>query len=224
MAYPDPSTFRSPERGSAWLRVGAMVAATQGYTFVVQLQSNLRAALAAGLSGSNYANGVRASDLALDGDWGPLTNRALYAWAQARGAGPPDLATIRNVEAGAQVDPRSLQWAAAVVLGETVDAIEIPPGTAAPGYRVPAPPDNPADRVVITFSPAGHEPAPDPITAPGQPLDAPDAGPEGWAPAASGGGISGGAIAAGVGVLVAGAAAAYAASPSANPSRRKGRR
>lgn len=223
MAYPDAPTFRSPDRGSAWLRDGDMVASTQGYTFLTQLQLNLRAALAAGMSGANYSNGVSASDVAIDGNWGRITNRALYAWAQSHGASVGDLATIRNVEATSIVDHRSLAWAAAAVLGVPVDAIQIDPRTAAPGFRVPAPADNPADRVITTFTPGGHGPSPNPVSPgesePGIPSDdagnAPEAQPA--PPGSGGGGISNTALAVGIGVVVAGAAAAYAARPNENP-------
>lgn len=222
MAYPDAPTFRSPDRGSAWLRVGTMVAATQGYTFISQLQQNLKASLASGLSGSNYSNGVRASDVAIDGNWGRMTNRALYAWAQSRGAVPGDLATIRNVEASGIVDRRSLAWAAAMVLGVPVDSIQVDPRTATPGFRFATPQDNPADRFITTFSPEGHAPTPNPVTPEDLGLPAGDTGntPDVTQPtpaAPPSGGVSTAAIVVGTIVLVGGAAAAYAARPNENP-------
>jgi hypothetical protein len=119
MAYPSIANFAAPQPNAAWWIVARGVGAaattptlceTDGLTFARQVQATLRAAVPSAPSPEwrdwNNASPTGSTSFDVDGRWGPLTLRALYAYLRHFGASAPLLAgvqadaTARRITAG----------------------------------------------------------------------------------------------------------------------------
>lgn len=111
MAYPARSNFSSAEPGSAWWIVnasnGRIVCRTEGFIFIVTLQRRLVATTPARASGYDGTR-VSPADISVDGNWGPMTQRALYASLRARGASQLLLDSVRDDGNARRISTRSL--------------------------------------------------------------------------------------------------------------------
>lgn len=211
MAWPATSNFNSPERGSAWWQVRVLRSnappayyrcSGDGYTFVRSVQGVLRSAVPAGATDWN-GQPIRGTDVTVDGRWGPVTSRALWAALRSRGAIQPLLdvveadAGVRRVSWGSvkaalwlgyRAQPQTFLGTPGVEdINVTSDTIG-PPWAAAPPFPVGG--ESPSACVATDSGgqplPAAPPPAPTP-TRPSVPVvDIPDASvPDGASPVPS---------------------------------------
>jgi hypothetical protein len=94
MPFPNAPNFNAPEFDSAWWMVRrtvgdrrvAVLCRTEGFTFVRMVQHLLRTAVPGSGWLSYDAARVSGGDVGIDGRWGPISSRALWAYLDRNGA------------------------------------------------------------------------------------------------------------------------------------------